>query len=257
MKIALTSDLHRGFTHNTSIKHEKFFRELAEEKFDVLLLAGDLATNKVEQIESLFAHIRRIFPNKPTLFTLGNHDYWGTDKSLEIKLEYIKKYADRHGMHWLHENPYKKDGVTIAGWDNWYAFGPETRLTNDSNWGIKPEEEEVLRKRDEEGFLAALQAIPDVLVTHMPLFELSPYHKYRNGVYSQWTEIVDTLNIRGGHPPSEVVFCYGHTHTWMDAYKNGIKILNCGPDYDKPTYLIVEVNSTKVLENSADRYYMR
>ena len=81
MKILLISDIHWGFSHNTARIWTKYVRKIAD--FDVLVIAGDLASHRPEQFARGLRFFRAFAGDKPILMVRGNHDLWGGSRGLE------------------------------------------------------------------------------------------------------------------------------------------------------------------------------
>lgn len=251
MKVALTSDLHRGASQKTHKIHDKFFDELEQDKsWDVLLIAGDLAISKTEQMESLFAHLRK-YISRPILVIRGNHDYWHKDRTnseyrgtreLTVCDTMHKQYFKTYDIHHLEGNPYVKDDVAIIGWDGWYTLPLHIRGTNDHEWmplftDNMDTERWLLKKatRDENRIVDEIDLHADkkiVLVNHMPIIYLESLRHIGSAIPGLWDIVKDKIKV----------YCYGHVHQKNDDVYEGIRIYSADVDYDVPGYLVFNVS---------------
>lgn len=246
MKIALTSDLHRGATQKTQVIHDNFFRQLEEDKsWDVLLIAGDLGTTKPEQIESLLKSIRKHI-SREIAIVFGNHDLWGQKRNknnvdLVKQLKTIQGYLEKYRCHYLTGNPYIKDDVAIIGWDGWYTHPPFVRGTRDHEKmpyfteGI--ETEEWLNKKsvkEQNKVLEEIDMHSDkkiVLVSHMPIIDLYSARHMGTDVPELWNSVKNKIKA----------YCYGHVHMSNKEVRDGVKIYSADVDYDKPGVMFFNI----------------
>lgn len=247
MKILLISDYHRGFSHNTYKIHEKAVRDWPE--FDVLICAGDMATNKISQLDSIYKFLRKV-TDKTILCVLGNHDkYWDhkglikysamIEKTNEILNKYKIQCLSRHGFACI-------DQHLFVGVDGMYSTWG---ITNDNKMAPKTHNgmliEQFLWKEEQEQIETAsltLKLAPSnikkkILVTHIPfhpsLFSLpnfKPEYASNPRNYIPFHNNVD-------------LYIYGHTHKGV-FFKDpitGCLIANCGADYDNPKHLLIDL----------------
>lgn len=235
MKIALVSDLHRGISANTHVIHKKFLTSLNETEFDVLLVAGDLGTSSNKHFLSMVKALREYVPNRPIAIVKGNHDFW--DKELHSIPVLVAEQAvamNDLGIHHLEEGPLVIEGVLFTGWDGWYAQPEYSLPTNDHKWmpnnvagcptGV------YLQDHSRKQFQRVLDELEQpararIVMTHMPTVSgmLIGDERY-NGPAYYWDFLIGKCDV----------YCFGHTHRAMDVVHQGIRILNCGADYDKP-----------------------
>ena len=244
MKILLTSDTHRGFSRNTSRIHEKWAKTIEAIDFDVMILAGDLATAKQRQLEQALKFFRNVAGAKPIAAVLGNHDFWDISKpDLVYQHEQHIQWMNESGIHYLEESGLILDGVQFVGWDGWYDVCPDN--SNDFQWmpgwtqGISTDE--WMRKRSVHSFQRVIgemeQAKTDftpravVAVTHFPCVPSLTDQRY-SGNPRWFQHIVERANI----------LCMGHSHKRVDDLTlAGVRCFNAGSDYDKPASLVFEV----------------
>ncbi len=243
-KFLLLSDTHLGFSKNTCKLWSDYWDiNIAPDLdgTDAIILAGDIASHETRQLDVAF----RLFRSKwqgPILFVRGNHDYWDTGiKRLEYQIEKSSSICQRYGVTELqiyHSDGYQFEDCVVMGWDAWYAEHP-ARHTQDLSRIPRgsPEAHHLLTKRNTDGFVNILDELlkrprflPAVVVTHM--------HPHMEGGYigssaSMW----DRLEELGVH-----TICHGHTHRRKDTTtETGMRILNCGADYDKPNHMFFNV----------------
>lgn len=236
MKILLLSDMHRGRTDNTHLIHGKFLRKVSEEDFDVIVLAGDNASTKQPEVESLFKAIRAAIPLKPIYAVRGNHDYWDMDckTPLGMKIANWNDVCAKYNIISLDGQMVEVEGIKIYGWHNWYGSPRHVRGTNDE-YHLEIEEDLRLYKDDMDSFWRYIDAgiRADVLINHMPIVPNAQY-KLWNGIEHQW-EVLKEHNMQPR------VYLHGHTHQERDTVIDGVRVVMCGSDYDRPAYKIVEV----------------
>lgn len=268
MKIALTTDLHRGFDHNTYKMHDKMFLKLAEEDFDVLVISGDLISSQQKQMESMFKCLRRHFPDIVILVVYGNHDYWDKDSWLTDKVRYQGKprqtfslmekehqrLCGEYDIYYLQDYSwrYKKgtEEVLFLGYDGWYNnTNPDT---NDKNFIPRFHEsapfQTFLNYRAHKALDGILKEAAEekeinkdlklVCVTHFNTYIEDPQYQFMMGCPSHLdfiTELFDLLLV-------------GHTHHSYDKEHGKCRVVNAGTywtknnhGYNCPKYVILEV----------------
>lgn len=232
MKCLLTSDSHRGFDKNTHKIHEKFLIKIAEEKPDVVIHAGDWASNQQKQLEATFKQWRGALPNIPIICVFGNHDYWCHKErfSYQTMQDFHKKILKDFDIHHLgHSGPYETPDVIFAGYDGWYSH--VNPPTNDAINVPKDLTHDIMSKKAHQDILNILDLTSEktiVGISHFPPFtENYLYLPYcANPLYMDpITEKCD-------------VFCVGHSHKACDFIKNDCRVLNAGSDYNKPAYIV-------------------
>ncbi|AFY36865.1 metallophosphoesterase [[Leptolyngbya] sp. PCC 7376] len=109
MKLHILSDLHNEF--------ELF--EAPQTNADVVILAGDIHVAK-KGIDWAI----KTFPNKPVIYVLGNHEYYG--RAYPKHIDALKCLAQDTNIHILEKDSLVIDGVTFLGctlWTNFELFG--------------------------------------------------------------------------------------------------------------------------------------
>lgn len=106
MKLSILSDLH--------IEFEPF--EPPGSQADVIILAGDIHVGK-RGLE--WARIK--FPEKPVIYVLGNHEYYG--QALPKHLEKLREQAAGTNIHVLENESLVIGGIVFIGCTLWTDFG--------------------------------------------------------------------------------------------------------------------------------------
>lgn len=268
MKIILTSDLHYGCAPNNANKLNKFFQKLAnvvkDEKVDLVILAGDLASTRQRQFKKCLELANNLLPCNIAVVR-GNHDFWdGEDRKDPMSFQRTfsqidseqRAYMKSIGIHHLEEGPliFEENGedILICGFDGWY--GNSNPPTNDKYW--MPQLHEgcpimtYLSNRAWKTFDECLKLDTEkfrksVIVTHF-----NPYifgKGYKGYVPDPEVDALMSANpkfldeIRGKFD----VLCCGHTHAFKDEIdtkgSKPLRILNAGSDYNQPKYILFEV----------------
>lgn len=250
--VALTSDVHRGLTTKTHILHNTFLERLeADKTWDVLIIAGDIATTKTEQMKGFFRALRSII-QRPVVCVRGNHDYWnrkrsfGSGNSVAFRsLDYCnilhKEYFQRFDIHHLENNPYVINDVSIVGWDGWYTKPIEERNTNDHMFMPKMNgdvsSEDWLSKKASNDINEIINEVKlhnnVVLVSHMPILDLCNVNTCHVSTALPHVWSVVKRHIKA--------YCFGHIHCGINETIDGVRIFSPTVDYDKPNYLTFEV----------------
>jgi predicted MPP superfamily phosphohydrolase len=246
VKILLLNDTHKGFTHNTDKIHQKFFQDVAREEFDVIVHAGDMATNKQKQVKRTFEQMRQLAGKRPVLAVRGNHDYWQHNK----RFGWLNFYQllDQHRV-WAKENDivlldegglYETDQIFIGGFLTWYKECKPG--TNDYQWmdNLTPDCQivgdylralEYKRINDLIPLLDNAIGKTRIVVSHMPIFGDARDQRYTANYNNQ-------VALKGN---CEYYFC-GHSHRHYEGQEQfWAKVYQTGTDYNKPRYQIIEV----------------
>ncbi|MEL7023237.1 MAG: metallophosphoesterase [Pseudomonadota bacterium] len=105
MKLHVLSDIHVEF---------EFFDAPATDA-DVVILAGDIHVGR----NGLDWAVRQ-FPDKPVIYVLGNHEYYG--KAIPRFTEKLREFAQGTNVHILEQESLSLDGVTFLGTTFWTDF---------------------------------------------------------------------------------------------------------------------------------------
>lgn len=121
MRIAVTADLHFGHHPTYDRATRKIVRQINGLEADLLILAGDTAVVDNGSFEECL-HLFQDFPGR-RLLVAGNHDLWTLDgNSWEIYTTRIPEFAERHGFHYLDNEPFVQDNVAVVGNIGWYDY---------------------------------------------------------------------------------------------------------------------------------------
>jgi len=248
MKIAITADLHSGFSSKTYRIHEKFFDEINNDGIDVLVVAGDIISHKQEQWKTILRLLRESFPGIPILCVRGNHDWWITEQDIRFKGiphrmddldEYQKGLFKKYSIHYLEGNPYVEGDVAVYGWDGWYQKIP---MSNDLSRMVEgyrgAELHNFMSSKAHKNFGKMLDGIDSskktVVVTHHNLIRqfVDEYPDMQmHGNLSHIDFLKDEVNY--------VIFA--HTHRPLDLMLGKCHVINPGGEYDKPKHYLLEI----------------
>jgi len=249
MIIAVTSDLHFGHGDKTVKYLNKFLENVFCENPDIIIIAGDLISNKQPQMPKLFKILREWFISTPILVVLGNHDFYDyfskSRARFHRRLAYgemrndHRKYFKKFNIHYLSDNPFVKDGVAIFGFDGYYKKIPPD--TNDPinmpttardvpihtylNWKAHKKLDKILLDVEE------YKEHKKICVTHFPPYSKQPSYAFMAGNFSYLDFIVEKF----GH------LIVGHSHQREDWTYRNCRIINPGSDYDKPKYTLISL----------------
>jgi len=230
--------------------------ELKQDKkgFDVLVHAGDYSgsydghrmTKKTVEI------IREVFSDVPYLSVLGNHDFWcrpsnngwATSDSFDTNYLNIKQIFKEHKVHFLDEDGiYVHDNwpdIKIFGQSGWYN-NPHPP-TNDGNflpYGLDGDTHRWLLKRAHTLLEDAVQNYhwnhteTTVFVSHFPVIKKGKDWKGAFEDFSWSESLGESIQQRF----KTKYFLEGHSH---QRHEGPLKY-NCGPDYYRPNYLIIDI----------------
>lgn len=253
MKLALTSDLHYGFSPKTDAKLRKFLSRLKisieEQDIKALLIAGDSISSKQKQFKRVFEVIRE-YVNIPVLMIKGNHSFWQAPdpkfrqvfRNLEPMVKWQAGILKANDIHHLENSPVVLDDVLICGFDGWYAAAnPDT-----NDWKYVPPfvqgapvTMQYLSNKAWKDFEKCLELDTfkyrkSIIVTHHNLCSIGGHW---SGQDDMGGNVKFFEEIKGKFD----VLCYGHTHRFLDEIKEGVRVLNCGSDYNSPRVLIFEI----------------
>lgn len=258
LKIALTTDLHYGFSSKTEAKLIKFLdKELPKAKkygIDLFIVSGDLASTKQRQFEKCLALIRNKMDQHnidvPFALVRGNHDLWNDyDKKNKewIKSKFLVDLYKKHEEWFVKykvrhlDNALIIKDTLICGFDGWYSTSdPKTndadRIPKDvgnghttMNWLITK------TWKDFDSVLELSKTAPvtkKILVTHHNLYLTKKYGENpHNGITKFLPEVKANF---------DVLVC-GHTHIVEDRIEDNLRIINAGSDYNQPVMKFLEI----------------
>lgn len=256
MKLCQISDTHLGITKEKAIR--RLCQDIAAEEFDVLVHCGDYCGGQVghKTLRKTVEIIREYLPGIPFVSVIGNHDFWsgvGRGKSNPGLYDFTDNYEKivtcfkTHNVHFLDKDgPYQHPAFprhTIIGNSGWY-LNPRPP-TNDENFlpiGIEGDTNRYLLRQADAGLIAHTNAIRDrwqngadtlIFVSHFPVVNSGPDYKGGFELFSWDAHISKFLqeDWRCKH------FLNGHAH---QLHKGPLR-WECGSDYYKPSYQIIEV----------------
>jgi 3',5'-cyclic AMP phosphodiesterase CpdA len=153
LRIAITADLHWGVrpSGDEATRMLVSFLEDADERPDLLILAGDIGAGKD------FGPCLDLFAGMPCRKALvpGNHDIWVETEdprgdSWKVYQEVLAQAAAHRGFHYLDQGPLllEQAGLAIVGSINWYdySWSIEQLREREPDW-----EERLRRKRFSRG----------------------------------------------------------------------------------------------------------
>lgn len=264
MRILQISDTHLGVTTEGQLK--QMFRKAALETFDVIVHCGDYSGGSMgwRKVRDTVRIIRSFFPDKLFLSTIGNHDYWchtntreqdqrgrwvKTRPNLRTYVENLTKIAEvfsENRVHYLDKDGIVSHpdfpGIVFIGSSGWYNCGnPDT---NDARWlpiGLEGDtHRSILKSTEADLWRNEAQMIEQkagwdevIFVSHFPVINTGDDRKGAFEKFS-WSEGIgrhfqETHRCR--------YFLCGHAH---QLHKGPLRY-ECGPDYYKPAYQIIEV----------------
>lgn len=266
MKVYITSDLHLGVDPRGDKAVQRLARFAAEQGMpdDVLVLAGDLATDDERLIQCL--RLFKEFPGKKTAIA-GNHDVWvqpNTITSLE-RYSRLPRLFLQAGFHPLEEAPFIQKGVGFSGAMGWYDYSfrdpylniPWQRYVDKPGWADRAfvqwqqTDQEVVERqlRQLQGQLNWLsgkveQAV--VIMHHVPTAKLLAFPHMRWIIPERWRYLNAFL---GSERFQELLSRYqqlvrtvvcGHIHLGHDVHVNGQHYLSVGSTYYDKQLLVME-----------------
>ena len=229
MKIQLLSDLHNEFYRPDTPP------PIEDTDADVVVLAGDIDVGLQGMIWAA-EEVQRL--GKPLIYVAGNHEFYHHDIAL---LDEMRNYAATcEGLHFLENDELIIDGVRFLGctlWTDYRAAGDlvismmevqqslsDHHVISNGEQLFSPERALQLHRASPqwlEGMLAASFAGKSVVVTHHgpsllcqhPRF---PLNAMGTAFISDLKELVEMADV----------WCFGHTHSNLDAMEGGCHIIS-------------------------------
>ncbi len=119
MRVLVAADLH--WNHPRSRESaEALIHQINRERFDVLLVVGDVGVGDGESIEECLSHFGFAGPK---LFVPGNHELWSTDPDVNLHDEELPQRIEAIGWRWLPREPFVKGDIAFVGSIGWYDYG--------------------------------------------------------------------------------------------------------------------------------------
>jgi DNA repair exonuclease SbcCD nuclease subunit len=252
MKYAIMTDTHVGCSVNHNSAVINVIKDVEKQKPDILIISGDIVSHHIKQRTELFSYLRRVFPNIPILIVNGNHDYWNEENKSpqEMEAEFEEIDACYNILSLNGENDFLFHGVYICGAMLWYheaEVGTQdyTYIPNYREGSYKY----LVDKAHAEYAKCLARAtaykreigLPTMLITHFPIVKAMINPKYKDKVYfganPKYEEFLDSIDY----------VISGHYHTpFVGLASNGrTKAIMVGSDYEKPTYIMMEISIEK------------
>ena len=232
MKLQILSDLH--------IEFEPF--DIPQVDTDVVILAGDIHTGK-RGIDWILEAI----PDKPVIYVLGNHEYYG--RAFPKHIHALKTLTKATHIHVLEQDAVTIDGVLFLGctlWTNFSLFGNDPRIAGYQATQVMNDYRKIrvnpqyrkLRSLDtfiihnrsiawlqEELEAANLNGNKTIVITHHAPSDRSIPPKYREDILSTaYASHLDDVVAASGAE----LWIHGHIHTSQN-YTIGKTQVVCNP----------------------------
>lgn len=229
MKIQILSDLHIEFQDLTLPEHDS----------DVVILAGDIHI-KGRGIE----WIKKNIPNKPVIYILGNHEFYGNAYPKHIAK--LKASLENEGIFLLENESISLDGISFYGctlWTDFELFGDpriagyhcqqimndykKIRLTPKYS-KLRSIDTHIINSKSVKWLKAAVlndSSSKKVIVTHHATSKLSlPKHRWDNLSSAAYTSNLDSLvgDLNADY------WVHGHIHYSADYFIGNTRVL-CNP----------------------------
>jgi len=239
MRAILTSDTHFGFSHDDEKNHETFLKKISSEKPDVVVHAGDWSSHHQDQFKKTLEMFRDNL-SCPIICIRGNHDFWQTpkpQKSIQELFELHEKWFQECEIHHLSKGCFEIAGWSFYGFDGWYSH--HVPPTNDGDhlpliteglptmhWFTRKAYRDLVETID-----SVKNREKSVCVTHFPCF--TDDQRYAN--------FCANLNYLEVLSDNFELLLFGHSHKFCDFRFRETRIVNCGSDYLKPTYKVLDL----------------
>lgn len=246
MRIAFASDWHVGITNPKSIK--KQLRKMKKDEPDLIIHAGDYCGgfDGPRSVNTIMRFTRETLPDVPIVATIGNHELFSLAPSEEQFWRCYGPDSDtarnmkRWGVHFLDEDgPFihgKFPHIGIAGAMGWYHDLTVANADPRIYAHVEGDTGRYLQKRFEETTIKQLDVLAEwenitkrIFISHFPVVELEGRDLKWGGNEVFGHFIQNQYDIG--------TFLNGHMHGDL----NGPVRYECGADYEKPNYKIIEV----------------
>ena len=213
--------------------------------FDVLVVAGDICEGDTD---GALRKVRHLANDKPAVFVLGNHEFWGREVARERRT--ARRAAERHGVVLLDDGVSDLAGLRFVGGTLWAdgvlagdAATPELptgeRIRVGSSGRPITGADEVLLHRQTSRLIrkaTSEDGLPLVVVTHHTPHPLCLPETHRSGwaagnAASDLSALTDSGRI--------AVWVHGHVHHNVDLVRPGGTRIVCnpaGPGFTNPSF---------------------
>jgi predicted MPP superfamily phosphohydrolase len=261
IRLCHTSDTHIGLTKpKTILKMLKKMKQNdidGKTPFDLFLHSGDYCggTNGARSVETTVKMFREVFPDKPYITNIGNHDYWtvpdrakrsvGARPSSAEFLENLEKITEtfrNYKVHFLdEEGPFRMNGWTFVGHTGWYAAAqPQTNDIKYLPIGLGGDTHAWLSKAsindlDKNLSLLEQRDVNVAFCSHFPVVRAESDVFFDR--FSGFEYISQHLQAEF---KCKYFFC-GHAHQSHD----GPLRYECGSDYGSPKYKVLTLTGVE------------
>lgn len=159
MRVMVAADLH--WNHPRSRESaEALIHQINRERFDVLLVVGDVGVGDGESIEECLSHFGF---GGPKLFVPGNHELWSNDPEINLHDQELPERIESIGWRWLPREPFTVGDVGFVGSIGWYdyAFADAELEIPRLFYERKMSPGAVLTLKEPEDLMDAAQAAPE------------------------------------------------------------------------------------------------
>ena len=119
MRVLVAADLH--WNHPRSRESaEALIHQINRERFDVLVVVGDVGVGDGESIEECLSQFGF---GGPKLFVPGNHELWSTDPDVDLHDVELPQRIEAIDWRWLPSGPFIKGDIAFVGSIGWYDYG--------------------------------------------------------------------------------------------------------------------------------------
>lgn len=220
MKIRILSDLHFEFHADFG----KSFIDSMNSECDVLVIAGDMATNRIiyNSLNMLCSKFKRV------VYVHGNHEYYGSNRG-DVNITMSKSIKKNSNLTWLNENILYIEGHRIIGLPLWFqrSFLSERLqrmwsdfhyIANFKNWVYE-------QNTSNMEFLNKELRKDDIVITHYLPSQKSVHEKFHDSETNAFF-VCDMEQLIVERCPK--LWIHGHTHDSFD-YKIGSTRVVCNP----------------------------
>lgn len=228
MKLHVLSDIH--------IEFESF--DAPSTDADVVILAGDIHVGRNGLDWAL-----QQFPNKPVIYVLGNHEYYGN--AIPRFTEKLREFASGTNVHVLEQEALTLDGVTFLGctfWTDFELFGDpriagyeaNQKMTDYKKIRVSPKyrrlrsvDTAAIHHRSRRWLESQLQESSDdavVITHHAPSLKSLPDSDHDDLASAAYVSNLDEFVGRS----NAQLWIHGHLHTPSDYTLGKTRVL-CNP----------------------------